>query len=220
MSISVSTYYDVILVAFLLLFFFVFYKKGFVSSFIGIFGVVISIFCGNYLSVLAAKKIYDLLIRDRLVLYVTEQIGKIQSGVEETLNMGLLGKLFGTFMESHSLDADPSDLAKTFISNSLESGCINMVRVLVFLVVVVIAMLLLKMLSGMLEGVNDLPLVGFPNQLLGGALGLVIGLLIMFILCSLISLILNIWQSSWLNKEVIESSFLFSRLFVLNPFYS
>ena len=77
-----------------------------------------------------------------------------------------------------------------------------------------------KLLSGLLEGVNDLPLVGFPNQLLGGALGLVIGLLIMFILCSLISLILNIWQSPWMNKEVIESSFLFSRLFVLNPFYS
>ena len=217
---SIPLYYDIALVAFLLIFFFVFYKKGFVSSFIGIFGLVISVFAGNYLSILAAKKIYDLLIKDRLILYVTEQIGKIQSGVEKTLNMGLLGKLFGTFMQDHSLDTDASELASTFIKHSLEGGCINMVRILVFLIVVVVAMLLLKLLSGLLEGVNDLPLVGFPNQLLGGALGLVIGLLIMFILCSLISLILNIWQSPWMNKEVIESSFLFSRLFVLNPFYS
>ena len=60
----------------------------------------------------------------------------------------------------------------------------------------------------------------FPNQLLGGALGLVIGLVILFILCSLMSLILDIWSTSWFNKDVIEGSFLFSKLFELNPFYT
>ncbi|MBP0968598.1 MAG: CvpA family protein [Oscillospiraceae bacterium] len=220
MSIGIPLYYDIVLVAVLFLFFFIFYKRGFVASIVDVFGVVFAFLCGNYLSVRAARKIYDSLIKDRILAYVTEQIVNIQSGLEETLSKGLIGKLFTNFIENRSLDTEASTLAESFVSNSLESGCINIVRVAVFLVVFVLSILVFKLLGGALQGINDLPLVGFPNQLLGGAVGLIIGLLLMFILCSLISLILNVWHTSWLNKEVIESSFLFSRLFKLNPFYS
>ncbi len=220
MSIGVSLYYDIALVGFLVLFFFIFYKKGFVSSFVDVFGFVLAFLGGNYLGTIASKKIYDSVIKTRLITYVTEQISKIQSGAIQKFENSFFAKLFSSFIQGNALDSDASGIAESFVSHSLEGNCINIIRVVVFVVTFALAVMLFKMLGGLLEGVNDLPIVGFPNQLLGGAMGLIIGLAIAFILCSLISLILGVWQSDWLNKEVIESSYLFSKLFELNPFYS
>lgn len=220
MSIGIPLYYDIALVGFLILFFFIFYKKGFVASFINVFGFVLAFLGGNYLSTIAARKIYDNLIKARLVEYLADQIRQLQSGVIQKFESGLFANLFSTYIRDHALDSDPSNIAESFVSHSIEGGCINIVRIVVFVVIFVLAILIFRMLSGLLEGVNDLPLVGFPNQVLGGAMGLIIGIAIVFILCSFISLILGVWHSDWLNKEVIESSCLFSKLFELNPFYS
>ena len=217
---NVSLYYDLFFAVFLILFFFIFYKKGFVGSFINVFGLVIAFLGGNYVSNSASKTIYDRLLKDRLTEYVTKNIQKIQSGISDTFSNGLIGKLFSNFIKDQSLDSDASELADRFINHSLESNCINVIRMIVFVLVFILAIILIRLLSSALEGVNELPIVGFPNQLLGGALGLVIGLVILFILCSLMSLILDIWSTSWFNKDVIEGSFLFSKLFELNPFYT
>lgn len=217
---KISLYYDLAFIAFLLLFFFIFYKKGFVGTFIKVFGIVIAFLGGNYLSKLAAKPVYDRFLKERLQAYVTKKILKIQSGITENFSDGLIGKLFGNFIKGQSLDTEASELADRFINHSLESHCINAIRMVAFILIFIVAIIVLRLLSSATEGVNELPIVGFPNQLLGGALGLIIGLVIMFILCSLISLILGIWEAPWMNKEVIEESFLFSKLFELNPFYS
>ena len=220
MSFGIPLYYDLFLVAFLILFFIIFYKKGFVSSFVGVFGCVLAFLGGNYVSRLAATKIYDSLIKEKLTEYIAEQIVKFQSGVSDAFSDGFMGDLFGSFIKDYTASTDASELAKSFVSHSLESNMINLVRIVVFLLVFILALLLFRLLGTALEGINGLPIVGFPNQLLGGAMGLIIGLTIMFILCSLISLILGLWQSPWMNKEVIEQSFLFSKLFELNPFYT
>ncbi len=220
MSLGIPLCYDLFLVAMLILFFFIFYKKGFVSSVVDVFGFVLAYLGGSYVSRLAATKIYDSLIKEKLTAYITEQVIKFQTGMSDVLSEGFLGKLFGSFIAEHSASANASELAEKFVSSSLEGNLINLVRIVVFLLVFILAILLFRLLGNVLEGVNELPLVGFPNQLLGGAMGLIIGLTIMFILCSLISLILGLWQSPWMNKEVIEQSFLFSKLFELNPFYS
>lgn len=220
MSIGIPLYYDLFMVAFLILFFFIFYKKGFVASFVDVFGFVLAFLGGNYVSRMAATKIYDSMIKDKLVAYIAEQVVKFQSGVSDAFSDGFLGQLFGSFIKDQAVNTDADELARSFVSHSLESNVINLVRIVVFLLVFILAIMLFRLLGTALEGVNDLPLVGFPNQLLGGAMGLIIGLTVMFILCSLISLILGLWQSPWMNKEVIEQSFLFSKLFELNPFYS
>jgi uncharacterized membrane protein required for colicin V production len=217
---SISLYYDLFFVVFLLLFFFIFYKKGFVGTFIKVFGLVIAFLAGNYLSNSLSKPIYDRFIKERLQEYVVQKILKLQSGVSDAFSNGIIGKLFGNFIKEQSLDTDAAELADRFINHSLESNCINVIRMVTFVLIFILALIILSLLSNVLEGVNELPIVGFPNQLLGGALGLIIGLVILFILCSIISLILGIWEAPWMNKEVIEGSFLFSKLFELNPFYS
>lgn len=220
MVIGIPLYYDLFMIAFLILFFFIFYKKGFVASFVDVFGFVFAYLGGSYVSRLAATKIYDSMIKDKLVAYIAEQITKFQAGVSDAFSDGFLGTLFGTFINDHSVNTAAPELAENFVKHSLEGNVINLVRIVVFLLVFIIAIMLFKLLGNALEGVNGLPIVGFPNQVLGGAMGLIIGLTIMFILCSLISLILGLWQSPWMNKEVIEQSLLFSKLFELNPFYS
>ena len=217
---TVSLVYDLVFVAFLVLFFFIFYKKGFVSSFVNVFGFVIAFILGGYGSNVASKAIYERFIKTKLTEYVVGGIEKIQAGLESAFSNKFIDKLFGSFIESHSLDSEAAELANDFVSYSLESNVINVLRMIIFVLIFILAVILVRFIASLLEGVNELPIVGFPNQLLGGALGLIIGLVIMFIICSIISLILGLWESDWMNTEVIESSYLFSLLFKLNPFYT
>jgi len=219
-AISVPLIYDIVFAAFLVLFFIVFYHKGFASSFVNVFGFIAAFVGGSYVSRIASKYVYDRFVKDRLTQYVTEYIQRLQAGTAEAFSDGIMGKLFGNFISENSLNSEASELADRFISTSLESGCINILRLLMFVIVFVVAALLFRLLASALENVNDIPIVGFPNQLLGGMLGLIIGLAVTFILCSLMSLILSVWHNSWFSKEVIEQSFLFSKIFELNPFYS
>ncbi len=177
------------------------YKKGFLSTVIDTFAVVISAIVSHRIFEDVAEKAYDLFVRDLVETRFTRVLDDISSGLSvsekvsamiEGLPQGAvkLAELTGVNMSSINASMSAAgklsndeliDLAVDKIGHTI---MINITEFITFIVLFILITLALKFLASILKKANDIPLLGKFNALLGGVIGVVKALAVVYIVCT------------------------------------
>ena len=184
--------YDGVVVAILLLGFFLCWHKGFVSALVDVAALAASGAVAVIVSGLIAPALYGILLQKR---------------VEEALQSA------GSQMSDPWLQSLVSTNGAK-VTEILTSG----IRVVAGVVLFAVAFLLLSLIARAFRGLNRIPVLGSVNRLLGGILGLAIGLVICLVLATAAAIVLLFSDGSipWLSHDIIDSTYLFSILYRYN----
>ena len=90
---------------------------------------------------------------------------------------------------------------------------------ILFLLLLILLGFLVRYLARLFRFVNDIPLLGPINCILGGVVGLIRGFLVLFVLAVFVDFLCSITNNSWevLNQSIIQRTFLYQYLVQFNP---
>lgn len=90
---------------------------------------------------------------------------------------------------------------------------------ILFLLLLILPGFLVRYLARLFRFVNDIPLLGPINCILGGVVGLIRGFLVLFVLAVFVDFLCSITNNSWevLNQSIIQRTFLYQYLVQFNP---
>lgn len=174
------------------------YKKGFLSTIIDTFAVAISAVVSYMFFEQVAEDVYNLLVRDLVETRFTRVIDDVSSNLSVADKVyamieGLppsavklaesMGVNFGSLAQSISSGGELSD--KDLIALAVDkigyTIMINITEILTFIIMFIIITLALKFLAGLFKKANDIPLLGKLNAVLGGVIGVVKAVAIVFV---------------------------------------
>ncbi|MEG2233601.1 MAG: CvpA family protein [Oscillospiraceae bacterium] len=214
---------DAILVLILAICFFLNYHRGLISAVISIAAVIVSLLLGFYVSNRLTEPIYENFVRERLGTAVEKRIESDGGGALDEVTDGIGSLLGGEEAKQQLIDAANGAklvAAEKIVDDSLQNGAKTAIRTALFILIYVVVSLILTSLARMMRGVNKIPLLGFANKLLGGALGFAIGALYCFMFVSACALIINITVNtlSWMNMDIINQTKIMSVVYPYNLF--
>ena len=95
-------------------------------------------------------------------------------------------------------------------------------QIIIFVLLFSILLFVVHLLSGLFQELHRLPVIGTANSLLGGAVGLVEVILLVFAFTTLLQLffVLTGNSVSWLNSDTVRASNILSKLYEYNPLLS
>ncbi|MEE1503415.1 MAG: CvpA family protein [Acutalibacteraceae bacterium] len=177
------------------------YKKGFLSTVIDTFALAISAVVSYMFCEPVAQGAYDLLVRDLVETRFTRVLDDISStlSVSEKVSAmieGLppsavklseaMGVNFNSLTLSMSSGGNLSDeaLIELAVDKIGHPIMITVTEVITFIAMFVIITLALKFLAGVFKKANDIPLLGKLNAGLGGVIGIVKAVAIVFVACT------------------------------------
>ncbi|MDO4562743.1 MAG: CvpA family protein [Clostridia bacterium] len=197
---------DVIFAAVLILFVLFGLKRGFVKSLIGALSTILSI-------VIA------------WVLYKPVSAFLYQTPLPESIG-NIVKNFIGSGGEAAYTDALPAALRNVAESSTAaaaqsaaESATIILVNICSILIVIFAAKLILWVVSLVFGTVTKLPIIHQLDALLGGALGLVIGVIVLSVVCAVFTLFIASPSAAWISQQLQSSSlakYIYDNNFLLN----
>lgn len=212
-------------------------KKGFVKTAVLFFGFVVSAVIARYLALPIANFIYDSFIAEKvsqtisMKLATSSVIGpmtdlsiKIDSALDSLPEIlrNATGFLMGSSEAETAVSSAMVEAGKT-LSESIETevvkpAVISLLQSILFIVLFVILSFLIKKLAFVGGYFNKIPVVGKLNMFLGGVLGTLEGLIIVFLIAVAIHFaMLLLGDKIPITQTDIDSSFVFKFFYEKNP---
>ncbi len=181
------------------------YKKGFVKSLMGLASGILALVIAFLFSPALARVVDDSLVRPAVVSAVEEKIVSVDPSEGNLWDfLANAPEELKSFFASIGVDlsqldsylppeTEPSDSssALTEVSEALAAPLSNMIStVIAFIVIYLGALIILKIVSAMLDGLFKLPVLRIPNKLLGAGIGAITGVITCFVVCSVVGLVL------------------------------
>ncbi len=224
---------DIIIIALFLFLVVAAYKKGFVSTVIDTFSLVISAVVSYKFFEQVAESVYNLFVRDLIETRFTRALDNVSSSVSisdriskmiDGLPQGavklaeMMGVNFKSFNTSFASSGNMSndELVSLAVDKIGHTIMINIVEVIVFVVMFVILAVAIKFLARLLKKVNDIPLLGNLNALLGGLIGVVKAVAIVFVVCTVFYFIAGMSGTTPV-VEAINNSKIYAIIIENNP---
>ncbi len=224
---------DIIVLALVVVVIFAAYKKGFlrsVFSLVGFFAAsIISFFFGGMI----AEGIFDSMVKPWLTSTVETQViagtNNNLAAVVDNMYQNLPGYLSGPLdFLFGSKEQVVSNIQTAMSENSgtmtdaivglLRPMLVALISILTVLILFLLCMFALRMVDRLLIRVRRIPVIGTFDGLLGGVVGVLQACLWMVILVFLVKAVILLSSNgiSWLNDEIVESTFLFKWLYHLD----
>ncbi len=173
-------------------------KKGFVASFLDTFSIVISSFVSYKLSPVVADSMYNMFIRDLVRTEFRQALDEMASNlsVGEKVS-GMINALPETALKlASSMGIDVNNFSSSLVSsvNTTNEALIDQVadtlaydimisltKIVVFVILFILATLLIRFISSFFSNnLEKLPIIGGIDTLIGGVLGVVKAVVIIF----------------------------------------
>ena len=192
---------DGILAAVMILFVLVGVRRGFVRSAARLAGAIVAAFLAAALAGPIAKWLFELLFRQSLVEKIGETINGVGTqGLAESLTKVLasLPDFLVRALEDAGVTAGAlqgivthgAGEAAELVTDTLSPVFVGFLKVGVLLVLFLLLMIAVRALSEMLHSVARLPLVHQVDQLLGGACGLLLAVVVIWVVLGAIQVFL------------------------------
>lgn len=205
-------------------------KKGFLQALIHFIGVMLAFGIAIIASSLIAKAVYNGVIREQLVEAV-EGLMRIPSKQQPSIStilhyvpailLNLLAATYGDGYASVMQDAlSKRTDAPAYIADSIVApAVVPVMSALVFFVLFLVLLLVVKLVSRIFKNVNQLPLIGPVNALLGGVLGLIVAILVLCLITKAVAMLsaINGGDGLLISKDLINKTILFRLLSLYNP---
>lgn len=196
---------DIVLIAVFAAIVFAAAKKGFVKSLLELAAFFLAMFLAFQFSSVIAEKAYDSFLRERLVTAIEEQaengldLTETQNKVSATIDampefLAELAKNIGVDTEKLSAEISSEKFTGENLAAQLEEKIARPVltsalTAICFIALAVILSVLLRWLAGVISKLFKLPVVGTANKLLGAALGIIKGVLVIVLFCTVLELL-------------------------------
>ena len=184
-------------------------KKGFVSSLVDTFAMIIATIVSYMFTPEVSQFVYDSFIKNSVskgfekVLddmntnaAVADKVDAMIASLPEgavnladrlgIINLNSIGA--GIHMPGV---VDNNQLITTVLNDFAYNVMITITKVVVFFILFVLATLVLRMVSKFLENINKIPLIGKLNSTLGGVLGVAKALIIILVVCTVMYFIVS-----------------------------
>ena len=177
-------------------------KKGFVSSLIDAFSMIIASIASYMVTPKVAQFLYDSFIRSTVSKGFEKTLDEINSGaaINEKVDAMIASLPEGAVNLAQSLGlvnintigssihmsgaVDNTELISTVLNDIAYNVMITITKVIAFFVLFVLFSLILRVISKFFENINKIPLIGKLNSTLGGVLGVIKAAIIIVVVCT------------------------------------
>lgn len=200
-------------------------RKGFIKSFAGLIGAVFALIIALTLSRFAAELIYEFWIRDGLQQTIFNALSESGANTVEGMLQALPGFLAGMIggeQQAQIVENTVTDSAygvSQLLVTALGPAIVNLLMIVLAIVLFILLLIVVRLLLRVLDKVAKVPILKQANAILGFFFGFGKGILLVWLLCSLVAVILPLWGEStavWLQSAK-DGSYLFRGLSGINP---
>lgn len=211
---------DIILAALLAVCLIVGWKRGFVKSLMDLASNLIAFILARVVSVQLAPQIFAQYFEQRAYSSLNRELAsagssassQVQSALDsipESLDgfLGMLGvdKKSMASALSQKLEESGADIAEVLMNNIVSPVLTAIIKLLVFVAVFVLAVLILKIATLLLDKLTELPAVKQANEIFGLLFGAVKGVIVIAVACFALELIAGVIGNDSLTS-LVESS--------------
>lgn len=195
---------DLIVVAIILVSVIISAKRGFARSVIGVFSIVISLLIASFAYPIASNYIESSELKTVIAQKVEESLGVedeiIMEKTEEEKDFLFFPKAMQKSIEDKTKEIEQT--AKKTTAQTVTTLIINLISIIsVFLIV----RILMFILTHLLNLLTKIPIIKGFNKLLGGALGLLTGAFIVYLLFAILTFSSALNQNEVIIKEIKDS---------------
>lgn len=186
-------------------------KKGFLRTVIQMVAYLVILLASCILSRAAAPVVFDKVVQPILLEKIEAPLETAPSNADlicvtypGTLSMvdARFDSLLPKVKNSHFFD--------NLTSNAVRPIMISAISMIGFFIIFALLSVLVHILLTALGVIDHIPVVGTVNAVLGGAVGVFQGLLLVLVLCILLKGLLHLHPGGWplLNDDVLERTFI------------
>lgn len=212
------------------------YRKGFLNTVVVLLGSLGAMFVALTYSQPAAEIIYQQFFYDKISSVVAQHLGSFTAAdaaafaknIEDMV--GELPAVFSSALQSElglyvgqwyqQLANSDAATVTTAITNTIIGPiAIGLLRVVAFFIIFSLLMMLVNIVAGLLKTVNHLPLIGLFNELLGGVLGAIQGMLYVFVISAGLWFLISAsgGQFGPISAEMIDKTLIFKHFYTAGP---
>lgn len=218
--------FDVVILAVLILFAVLGWKKGLLLSLCGLVVMVAAFLGAGFLADTLDAPVADL-VRPKVETLISESlkpylestpIPTAQQSWDALKDMGGLYAWAADLLENAqgSLDSTLVQTVQDVVDTAAQFVATQIAHNVIFVAAFILLFILLNLLLHALDLVAKLPGLKFCNELGGGVLGLAKGVLILFVALS----VLQIFSTGLLTPQVVEESYILKFFIQYNPILS
>ncbi len=198
-------------------------RRGFVRTAVQLVGFFISLFLANALSGAAASYTFEHFIKEGLTDKISEQILSVGSAGDflqaleaalESIPAYLLRVLEFAGLSAEialpSVAGSAEQLAGNLVEQTIGPTCIALFSTIFFLLFFSLFRFLTRAISRCFTGIRRIPIVGPLNSILGGFVGAVEGILYLYLIVAIASVILALTGDSipYFNRQTLENTWI------------
>lgn len=216
--------FDLIMLATVIVFIVVGCVRGAIKTVLSFAGGIVSLFISGVLGKALATAIYDVFFKQSVMEEISKSVADvIKSGannVGESVVSSLpnfISNLIGDDIIRNigNISPNSSQEIATDIAVSVEQIISPLFIAMISIIISIILFAILKVLLGILfhcaDFLNNIPVIGTANKIVGGVLGAVYGVVIVFCITVVISCFGSFFdQEGVLQKDIIDGSLCFS----------
>lgn len=216
---------DLIVIAVFIIFVCIGIKNGFIKTLVSLIGFIVALVLAIIIANKCSFAIYDRFISDIVKNSISDAISSnVGNDVEsvianipdlfldlaKALGYDINELVMGNIGETVQLTAEA--VAETISRDIARPIIVNIIRIILFLIAFFVIRLLIGWIGGILNVVDKIPVLRKFNKLLGGILGAVKGLLVVYFICYLVVLLAGFGADGVLgiSTETIENTKLLS----------
>ena len=205
------------------------YKKGFLRSIVLLVGYAASVFAALGLSRWLSGAVFRQFLYHPIVDSVNKTVGataegipfsEVLSNVFDKLPGFVVNPILATFGGEEKIISDLQSStggALSLLGKSLTDTVISpvvtlLLQMLFCLLIFIICVIIVKMIASLFKRFYKIPILGPVNSLLGGIVGILKAVVILYILAIAASFMISITanQLSWFNTDIIFHSHIFN----------
>lgn len=225
---------DALVILVLLLTVYLSYRKGFIRTLLSIVSYIISFAISLFLGKILANWIFSNFLFQRVSDGISKKIMEavtasgtnfasvnVENIVPDWItNLFLGGKTPQGVASSYLLQNNVEGASAAITQQIIEPLVVAILTVVLFAIVFVILRLIIRIIYKLTGIIDRVPVVGLLNGLLGGFLGIFKSLIyLVFIgIGAWIVIVFTGNSLGWLNKDIIDSTYLFYLFYNVNPF--
>ncbi len=207
-------------------------RKGFVAAMVDLVGYIVSLVVSWIAAGKAAQWCFDTLLRERLLKSAASVVNQYLSVESMAENLeAVLRELPGVLANMLSFEkeeiaarlleagASAAGLAEVFTDTIIAPSVVGLLRWVIFLLLFSLLLFIVHVCSRLLREIRRLPVIGTANSLLGGAVGFVEVILLVFAFTTALHLffVLTNDSVSWLCSATLRATNILSKLYQYNP---
>lgn len=194
-------------------------RRGLVHTIVSLLGYIAAAFLAKIGSPAAAKFLYDNVVRDAIRLALSRRLEEAVAGggevavdvldlVPDTL-LRIMGQS-GREAAVTSVAADAGEMVETVIEAALRNPVVAILQAVCFLIIFSLAAFLVRYVARLFTGIYRIPVVGSINTMLGGVVGVLQALLILYIAAFALRLLIAFSDGGWwwLGTDVMDSTYI------------